>query len=118
MGDANTGHPTAVVNRHPTKNRSIIFVETLGDVGKTFFARASSVRNILQRQLSDTPGISQRAQANARLAIEIENIYRAHDQNYGSPRMTEQLRAEGHRCYRKRVERLMVGSIGSGCPHC
>lgn len=48
-----------------------------------------------------------RAQANEQLAVHIHRIYQEHEQNYGSPRVTEQLRQEGHRCTRKRVERLM-----------
>ena len=40
----------------------------------------------------------------------IERIGRVYHQNkgrYGSPRVTQQLRREGHVCNRKRVERLM-----------
>jgi len=48
-----------------------------------------------------------RAQANARLAKQIQEVYDEHHQNYGSPRVTNQLRQQGHRRTRKRVERLM-----------
>jgi transposase InsO family protein len=51
------------------------------------------------------PGL--RAQANEQLVVHIHRIYQQHEQNYGSPRVTEQLRQEGHRCTRKRVERLL-----------
>jgi len=34
-------------------------------------------------------------------------VYQQHSQNYGSPRVTQELRQQGHRCTRKRVERLM-----------
>lgn len=48
-----------------------------------------------------------RAQANAQLSVQIHQIYHQHQRNYGSPRITGQLRQEGQRCSRKRVERLM-----------
>jgi transposase InsO family protein len=48
-----------------------------------------------------------RAEANAQLALKIHEVYHEHDQNYGSPRVTRQLRQEGQQCTRKRVERLM-----------
>jgi putative transposase len=35
-----------------------------------------------------------RAQANARLAVQIQEVYEQHRQNYGSPRMTNQLRQQ------------------------
>jgi putative transposase len=37
----------------------------------------------------------------------IERVYRDKQGRYGSPRVTEQLRREGHVCNHKRVERLM-----------
>lgn len=55
--------------------------------------------------VSRVPG--PRAQANALLAVQIHEVYQQHRQNYGSPRVTKQLRQQGHRCTRKRVERLM-----------
>jgi transposase InsO family protein len=48
-----------------------------------------------------------RAVANQRLAQEIERVYHRERGRYGSPRVTQQLRREGHRCNHKRVERLM-----------
>ena len=43
-----------------------------------------------------------------RLWIErIRQVYRENKGRYGSPRVTQQLRREGHVCNRKRVERLM-----------
>ena len=43
-----------------------------------------------------------------RLWIErIRRVYQENKGRYGSPRVTEQLRREGHVCNRKRVERLM-----------
>jgi putative transposase len=43
-----------------------------------------------------------------RLWVErIRRVYQDHKGRYGSPRVTEQLRREGHVCNRKRVERLM-----------
>ena len=37
----------------------------------------------------------------------IRGVYHQKKGRYGSPRVTEQLRREGHRCNHKRVERLM-----------
>ena len=48
-----------------------------------------------------------RAQANALLTVQIHEVYRQHRQNYGSPRVTGELRQQGQKCNRKRVERLM-----------
>jgi transposase InsO family protein len=45
--------------------------------------------------------------ANRLLAQEIQRVYRQKQGRYGSPRVTHQLRREGHRCNHKRVERLM-----------
>jgi len=43
-----------------------------------------------------------------RLWVErIRRVYQENKGRYGSPRVTEQLRREGHVCNRKRVERLM-----------
>jgi putative transposase len=43
-----------------------------------------------------------------RLWIErIRRVYQENKGRYGSPRVTEQLRHEGYRCNRKRIERLM-----------
>jgi transposase InsO family protein len=48
-----------------------------------------------------------RDQANRALMAEIGRIYQQKRGRYGSPRVTAQLRQEGHRCNHKRVERLM-----------
>lgn len=50
---------------------------------------------------------SQRAQIDERLSVEIGAIYRRSRSTYGSPRVHAELRAQGVRCGRKRVERLM-----------
>lgn len=52
-------------------------------------------------------GPSQRAQANAALMPQIQQIFEQSRRTYGSPRVTAQLRREGYRCNHKRVERLM-----------
>ena len=48
-----------------------------------------------------------RAVANRQLVEEIQRIYHQKQGRYGSPRVTQQLRREGHPCNHKRVERLM-----------
>ena len=48
-----------------------------------------------------------RQAANRALMTEIGRIHQEKRGRYGSPRMTAQLRQEGHRCNHKRVERLM-----------
>lgn len=48
-----------------------------------------------------------RQSANARLRIEVKKIFQAHQENYGSPRITAALRAQGTVCNHKRIERLM-----------
>lgn len=50
---------------------------------------------------------SPRAAANRQLVGEIRRLATRHHGRYGSPRMHVALRAEGHRCSRGRVERLM-----------
>jgi putative transposase len=50
---------------------------------------------------------SARELANRLLRLDIERIYKHQKGRYGSPRVTQQLRREGQRCNRKRVERLM-----------
>lgn len=50
---------------------------------------------------------SSRASANRDLVCQIRRIEGCHRGRYGSPRMHAALRAEGHRCSRGRVERLM-----------
>lgn len=50
---------------------------------------------------------SARALANVRLLEQIKAIHQARRGNYGSPRITEELRQNGQKCNHKRVERLM-----------
>lgn len=44
---------------------------------------------------------------NAQLVEEIKSVYQEHQGNYGSPRITHELRRAGHKWNHKRVERLM-----------
>jgi putative transposase len=44
---------------------------------------------------------------NAKLSEEIKEVFEAKRGRYGSPRITEELRRQGHPCNHKRVERLM-----------
>ncbi len=50
---------------------------------------------------------SRRAQEDRRLVMEIELSHKASDRTYGSPRVHQDLQAQGIRCGRKRVARLM-----------
>jgi len=50
---------------------------------------------------------SRRAAKNRLLLEQIRETFQAHRSNYGSPRITKALWAQGHHCNRKRVERLM-----------
>jgi putative transposase len=50
---------------------------------------------------------SERKAEEQRLRIEIRSIHRRSGQTYGSPRVHQHLRAQGMRCSRKRVARLM-----------
>ena len=50
---------------------------------------------------------SARDQTNRMLLEEIRKVFKSNRGRYGSPRVTEQLRAEGQSCNHKRVERLM-----------
>jgi putative transposase len=52
---------------------------------------------------------------NRLLTEEIRRVHRQKRGRYGSPRMTEQLRRDGHRCNHKRVERLMRKNGLKGC---
>lgn len=56
-------------------------------------------------------------QANDRLLEQIRALYRAKRGNYGSPRITQELRRAGQCCNHKRVERLMrqAGLKGRTC---
>ncbi len=56
-----------------------------------------------------------REAANRLLTEEIRRVHQHKKGRYGSPRITEQLRREGHRCNHKRVERLMRKNGLRGC---
>ncbi len=56
-----------------------------------------------------------REAANRLLTEEIRRVHRQKKGRYGSPRITEQLRREGHPCNHKRVERLMRQNGLRGC---
>jgi putative transposase len=58
---------------------------------------------------------SAREIANRLLAQEIGRVHRQKKGRYGSPRVTQQLRREGHVCNHKRVERLMRQHGLKGC---
>jgi transposase InsO family protein len=58
---------------------------------------------------------SAREKANAQLMQEIKRVHKAMRGNYGSPRVTRELRQAGHRCNHKRVERLMRQHGLKGC---
>ena len=51
--------------------------------------------------------MSRRDESDDRLAVMIRQVFEEHHGNYGVPRITEELRAQGHRINGKRVERLM-----------
>ena len=51
--------------------------------------------------------VGPRAQANQALGQQIGQTFEAHKGRYGSPRITQALRAEGVRCGKNRVARLM-----------
>ena len=50
---------------------------------------------------------SLRQSQNAALLAEIRRVHERSRQTYGSPRIHAELRAQGHRCNHKRIERLM-----------
>jgi len=56
-----------------------------------------------------------RQAANRFLTEEIRRVHQQQKGRYGSPRITEQLRRQGHRCNHKRVERLMRPNGLRGC---
>jgi putative transposase len=58
---------------------------------------------------------SAREKANAQLLQEIKRVHKATRGNYGSPRVTRELRQGGHQCNHKRVERLMRQHGLKGC---
>jgi putative transposase len=53
--------------------------------------------------------------ANRLLTEEIRRVHQQKKGRYGSPRITEQLRRQGHHCNHKRVERLMRQNGLRGC---
>ena len=48
-----------------------------------------------------------RAATNKAVLEQIRGLFKAHRGNYGSPRITQELRRQGQGCNHKRVERLM-----------
>ena len=52
-------------------------------------------------------GLSPRRQENERLVSRIREIWKGRRRVYGSPRITAELRSEGHRCGKNRIARLM-----------
>ena len=52
-------------------------------------------------------GLSPRRQENERLVTRIREIWGVRRRVYGSPRITAELRSEGHRCGKNRIARLM-----------
>ena len=50
---------------------------------------------------------SLRESQNGALLAEIRRVHERSRQTYGSPRIHAELRAQGHRCNHKRIERLM-----------
>ena len=59
---------------------------------------------------------SARAQAKARLLVQIQALHAAQDGVVGSPRIWEELRYAGERCGRHRVARLMRRAELQGVP--
>jgi putative transposase len=53
---------------------------------------------------------SPRAAANRALSVQIREIFEQSDSTYGSPRITEELKAQGYQCSEPRVARLMQKS--------
>jgi transposase InsO family protein len=60
-------------------------------------------------------GVSARAQADEALAIQIAATHARSRRTYGAPRVHAELRAQGTRCARKRVARLMRAAGLVGC---
>jgi len=60
-------------------------------------------------------GVSARAQADAELATQIAAAHARSRRTYGAPRIHAELRAQGTRCARKRVARLMRAAGLVGC---
>ncbi len=60
-------------------------------------------------------GVSARAQADEVLATQIAVVHARSRRTYGAPRVHAELRADGVRCARKRVARLMRAAGLAGC---
>jgi transposase InsO family protein len=60
-------------------------------------------------------GVSARAQADEALATQIAVVHARSRRTYGAPRVHAELRADGVRCARKRVARLMRAAGLAGC---
>jgi putative transposase len=60
-------------------------------------------------------GVSARAQADAALATQIAVVHARSRRTYGAPRVHAELRADGVRCARKRVARLLRAAGLAGC---
>ena len=60
-------------------------------------------------------GVSARAQADEQLAARIAAVHARSRRTYGAPRVHAALRAQGVRCARKRVARLMRAAGLVGC---
>jgi putative transposase len=58
-------------------------------------------------------GLSRRREENERLLARIREIWRARRKVYGSPRITAELRSEGHRCGKNRVRLMKENGIRS-----
>lgn len=61
-------------------------------------------------------GLSQRAQANARLLVAIKQAHKDSRETYGSPRVHQVLLRQGFRCGRHRIARLMQEAELRGVP--
>jgi putative transposase len=62
-------------------------------------------------------GVSARARADEALATQIAAVHARSRRTYGAPRIHAELRAQGTRCARKRVARLMRAAGLVGCHH-
>ncbi len=62
-------------------------------------------------------GVSARATADAALTTRIAAVHERSRRTYGAPRVHAELRAQGTRCARKRVARLMRVAGLVGCRH-
>lgn len=76
---------------------------SVAELCKAYDVPRSAYYAWLKRQANPAP----RRQANQELVAEIRSLHTGHRRNYGSPRMTVELRKQGHACNRKRVARLM-----------